>query len=78
MSELLIWITNKMGEKFQIICKSTDTVLELKKIIALYRNTDWRRMNLIKNSVYLIDFLTLEDYEINNESCIECVDSLNM
>jgi len=77
MTEILVWIINKTGEKFQIICKSTDTVLELKKIIAIYRKSDWRRLYLIKNSVHLIDYLTLEDYEINNESCIEYVDSLN-
>jgi ubiquitin-like protein 5 len=67
----LSWLSPSPGTKVKVKCELDDTVLDLKKLVALQTGTRPEKLRIQKwNTVYK-DHITLGDYEISNGMSLE-------
>uniref|UniRef100_UPI00358F22DB ubiquitin-like protein 5 n=1 Tax=Myxine glutinosa TaxID=7769 RepID=UPI00358F22DB len=71
--ENMIEITcnDRLGKKVRVKCNSSDTVKDLKKLIAAQTGTQWDKIVLKKWYTIFKDHISLEDYEIHDGMNLE-------
>ena len=67
-----VFINNRLGTRTEILCSPTDTIGAFKRLAAVYMGTRPKAMLLKRQGERPFrDFLTLEDYGINNGSSLD-------
>lgn len=67
-----IFVNNRLGSKHEIPCSSTDTIADLKKLVAFQIGSKPEAILLKRQGEKpLRDTLTLEDYEMGNGSSLD-------
>ena len=67
-----VFINNRLGARTEILCSPSDTIGAFKKLAAVYMGTRPEAMLLKRQGERPFrDFLTLEDYGINNGSSLD-------
>ena len=61
-----IYVNDRMGRKERIKCCPSDTIRDLKKLVAAKTGTRWERIKLQKGFSVYKDNITLDDYEIKH------------
>uniref|UniRef100_A0AC35TS85 Ubiquitin-like protein 5 n=1 Tax=Rhabditophanes sp. KR3021 TaxID=114890 RepID=A0AC35TS85_9BILA len=61
-----ITVNDRLGKKVRVKCNVTDTIGDLKKLIAAQTGTRPDKLQLKKSTVIYKDHITLFDYEIND------------
>jgi ubiquitin-like protein 5 len=70
--EMIEIIANdRVGKKVRVKCFASDTVLNLKQLIAAHIGTKPEKIRLQKAYTIFKDHITLEDYEIKDGSSLE-------
>ena len=70
--EMIEIIANdRVGKKVRIKCFASDTLYNLKQLIAAHIGTKPEKIRLQKSYTILKDHITLEDYEIKDGSSLE-------
>lgn len=62
---------DRVGKKVKIKCFPTDTIFNLKQLIAAHIGTKPEKIKLQKSYTIFKDHITLDDYEIKDGSSIE-------
>ncbi|XGW22613.1 hypothetical protein V3C99_005102 [Haemonchus contortus] len=60
-----ITVNDRLGKKVRIKCNPTDTIGDLKKLIAAQTGTRYEKIVLKKWYTIYKDHITLQDYEIH-------------
>jgi ubiquitin-like protein 5 len=55
-------VNDRMGKKNRVKCAPSDTIAQLKKLIAAQVGTRWQKLRLQKAYTVYKDHITLEDY----------------
>ncbi|GMM52284.1 ubiquitin-like protein [Starmerella bacillaris] len=63
--------SDRIGRKVRVKCLKEDTVYELKQVLGLQMQTDPDKIVLKRGATVLKDLITLEDYEVRNQSMLE-------
>lgn len=67
-----VYVNNRLGGRFDIMCSPTDSIGDFKKIVAVYSGTKAEAILLKRQGMRpYSDKLTLEDYEIGNGSSLD-------
>ena len=67
-----VFINNRLGARTEILCSPSDTIGAFKKIAAVYTGSRPEAMLLKRQGERPFrDFLTLEDYGVNNGSSLD-------
>ncbi|KAJ1362937.1 Ubiquitin-like 5 [Parelaphostrongylus tenuis] len=64
-SMIEITVNDRLGKKVRIKCNPTDTIGDLKKLIAAQTGTRYEKIVLKKWYTIYKDHITLQDYEIH-------------
>jgi ubiquitin-like protein 5 len=64
-------VNDRIGKKVRIKCFSTDTIFNLKQLIAAHIGTKPEKIKLQKQYTIFKDNITLADYEIKDGSSLE-------
>ena len=62
---------DRIGKKVRVKCFPTDTIFNLKQLIAAHIGTKPEKIKLQNANIIYKDKITLEDYEINDGTAIE-------
>ncbi|XP_061406423.1 ubiquitin-like protein 5 [Lethenteron reissneri] len=68
---LEITCNDRLGKKVRVKCNPSDTIGDLKKLIAAQTGTKWDKIVLKKWYTIFKDHVTLEDYEIHDGQNLE-------
>jgi ubiquitin-like protein 5 len=66
-----IFVNDRIGKKVRIKCFTTDTIWNLKQLIAAHIGTKPEKIKLQKSYTIFKDNITLADYEIKDGSSLE-------
>ncbi|VDK34338.1 unnamed protein product [Dibothriocephalus latus] len=66
-----ITANDRLGKKVRVKCNPSDTIGDLKKLIAAQSGTSWDRIILKKWYITFKDHVTLGDYEIKDGMNLE-------
>jgi ubiquitin-like protein 5 len=70
--EMIEIIANdRVGKKVRVKCFPTDTIFNLKQLIAAHVGTKPEKIRLQKSYTIFKDHITIEDYEIKDGSSLE-------
>ncbi|WLF80391.1 ubiquitin-like modifier hub1 [Lodderomyces elongisporus] len=61
-----IQANDRLGKKIRVKCLPTDTIGELKKVLALQIGTPYEKLILRKGHQVYKDHITLDDYEVHD------------
>ncbi|KAL1918371.1 uncharacterized protein VTP21DRAFT_3031 [Calcarisporiella thermophila] len=71
MGLIEIVCNDRLGKKVRVKCESSDTVGDLKKLIAAQTGTDPKKIVLKKWYTIYKDHITLDDYELHDGMNLE-------
>lgn len=63
--------SDRVGRKVRVKCLPEDTIRDLKSVLALQTSMDVDRLLLKKGYITYKDHITLNDYEIHDQSMLE-------
>ncbi|AGO12604.1 AaceriAER266Cp [[Ashbya] aceris (nom. inval.)] len=66
-----IVVNDRLGKKLRVKCLATDTVGDLKKVLAMQLGTAHGKLALHKGGVNLKDHISLDDYEVHDGTYLE-------
>ncbi|CUS23380.1 LAQU0S09e03466g1_1 [Lachancea quebecensis] len=64
-------VNDRLGKKTRVKCDAEDTVGDFKKVLALQLGVSWAKIVLRKGGAELKNHITLDDYEIHDQTYLE-------
>ncbi|CAR21312.1 Ubiquitin-like modifier HUB1 [Lachancea thermotolerans] len=64
-------VNDRLGKKIRVKCEGEDTVGDFKKVLALQLGISWTKIVLQKGGAVLKDHITLDDYEVHDQTYLE-------